>query len=170
MATSSFFIAIITTISFICFALSCAAVFLPIWGYFEDAHGGFGSDRGYFGPWKVCKELAYNREKCGSFDNASRFKPSNFVFASGLAIVLSTICLGIYCILSVIQIAAVSSREKIVMKYSTLVSVKVILAFVGGKLISCADGGKKEKERGSSASQDVIAINNFFLLYLDAFF
>jgi hypothetical protein len=133
MATSSFFIAIITTISFISFALSCAAVFLPIWGYFEDSNGGFGSDRGYFGPWKVCKELTYNREKCGSSDNITRFKPSNFVLASGLAIVLSTLCLGIYCILSVIQIAAVSSREKIVLKYSTLVSVKVILAFVGGK-------------------------------------
>lgn len=133
MATSSFFIAIITTISFICFALSCAAIFLPVWGYFSDSSASFGSDKGYFGPWKVCKELAYNREKCGSFENASRFKPSVFVFISGIAIVLSTLFLGIYCILSVIQIAAVSSREKIVMKYSTLIIVKVILAFAGGK-------------------------------------
>jgi hypothetical protein len=133
MATSSFYIAIITTISFICFALSCAATFLPTWGYFEDANGSIGSDRGYFGPWKVCKELAYNREKCGSHDT-SRFKPTLFVFASGIAIVFSTLFLGVYCILSVIQIAAVSSREKIVMKYSTLVVVKVTLAFLGGEL------------------------------------
>lgn len=144
MATSSFFIAIITTISFICFALSCAAVFLPVWGYFEDSNGGFGSDHGYFGPWKVCKELAYNREKCGSHENASRFKPSNFVFASGIAIVLSTICLGIYCVLSVIQIAAVSSREKIVMKYSTLVVVKFTLAIVGGKLMTIIFIGREK--------------------------
>lgn len=146
MATSSFFIAIITTISFICFALSCAAVFLPTWGYFQDDNTGYGSDRGYFSPWKLCKELAYNREKCGSFDNASRFKPSKFVFASGVAIVLSTICLGIYCILSVIQIAAVSSREKIVMKYSTLVSVKVMLAFIGGKCRAGKGRYKRKKD------------------------
>lgn len=131
MATSSFFIAIITTISFICFALSCAAVFLPVWGYFRDEHGGFASDHGYFGPWKVCKELAYNREKCGSHDTASRFKPSKFVLASGISIVFSTMFLGIYCILSVIQIAAISSREKIVMKYSSLVVIKLILSILG---------------------------------------
>lgn len=134
MATTSFFIAIITTLSFICFALSCAATFLPIWGYFEEnSYSGVGSDRGYFSPWRVCKELAYNREKCGSYENASRFRPSNFVFASGVAIVLSTFTLGIYCILSVIQIAAVSSRERIVMNYSSLVVVKLGLAFTGGE-------------------------------------
>lgn len=133
MATSSLFIAIITTISFICFALSCAAVFLPVWGYFREENGNFNSDHGYFGPWKVCKELAYNREKCGSHENASRFRPSSFVFASGIAIVLSTLFLGIYCILSVIQIAAISSREKIVMKYSSLVVIKVILAILGSE-------------------------------------
>lgn len=144
MATSSFFIAIITTISFICFALSCAAVFLPIWGYFKDEHGGFAADHGYFGPWKVCKELAYNREKCGSHENASRFKPSNFVFASGIAIVFSTLFLGIYCILSVIQIAAISSREKIVMKYSSLVVIKLVLAFLGSKYVMSYSEGWRE--------------------------
>jgi hypothetical protein len=132
MASSSFFIAIITTISFICFALCCAATFLPVWGYFNDTQGTYG-DYGYFGPWKVCKELAYNREKCGMHSNGSRFRPSGFVFASGIAIVLSTFTLGIYCILSVIQIAAVSSREKIVMSYSTLVVTKFALAFFGGE-------------------------------------
>lgn len=132
MATSSLYIALITAISFICFALSCAAVFLPIWGYFEDSGGGFGADSGYFGPWKVCKELSYNREKCGSAENVSRFRPSGFVFASGIMIVVSTIALGIYCILSVIQIAAISSREKIVMTYSSLVTTKLVLAIIGG--------------------------------------
>lgn len=132
MASSSLYIALITAISFICFALSCAAVFLPVWGYFEDGNGNFGSDKGYFGPWKVCKELTYNREKCGSSESVSRFRPSNFVFASGIMIVLSTISLGVYCVLSVIQIAAISSREKIVMPYSSLVVLKLMLAGVGG--------------------------------------
>lgn len=133
MASSSLYIALITAISFICFALSCAAVFLPVWGYFEEVDGGFGADKGYFGPWKVCKELPYNREKCGSAESVSRFRPSSFVFISGVMIVLSTISLGIYCILSVIQIAAISSRENILMRYSLLVSLKLLLAIFGGE-------------------------------------
>lgn len=132
MATSSLYIALITAISFICFALSCAAVFLPVWGYFEESNGGFGTDRGYFGPWKVCKELTYNREKCGSSENISRFRPSSFVFISGIMIVVSSISLGTYCILSVIQIAAISSREKIVMTYSSLVTTKLLLSILAG--------------------------------------
>lgn len=133
MASTSLYIAICTALSFICFALDCAAVFLPIWGYFEDANAGFGSDRGYFSPWRVCKELTYNREKCGSAENVSRFKPSHFVFASGITISFSSLALGLYCVLSVVQIAAFSSRESIMMRYSTLLSMKLILAVVGGK-------------------------------------
>lgn len=136
MATSSLYIAICTALSFICFALDCAAAFLPIWGYFEDANGGFGSDRGYFGPWRVCKELTYNREKCGSAENVSRFKPSHFVFASGITISFSSVALGLYCVLSVVQIAAFSSRESIMLRYSTLLSMKLILAVIGGKNFS----------------------------------
>jgi hypothetical protein len=136
MATSSLYIALITGLSFICFALSCASTFLPVWAYFEEVHGGFGSDNGYFSPWKVCKELTYNREKCGTFENTSRFRPSNLVFVSGVMIVVSAISLGIYCILSVIQIAQVSSREKIVMRYNTLVVVKLLLAGIGGNSLA----------------------------------
>ena len=136
MASSPLYVALITGLSFICFALSCASTFLPVWAYFEEIHGGFGSDNGYFSPWKVCKELTYNREKCGTFENTSRFKPSNLVFVSGVMIVLSTISLGTYCILSVIQIAQVSSREKIVMRYSSLVLLKLLLAGIGGNSIN----------------------------------
>ncbi|CAG9129873.1 unnamed protein product [Plutella xylostella] len=32
-------------------------------------------DQGYFGPWRVCKKLLYNREKCGS--EVSKFRPSS---------------------------------------------------------------------------------------------
>lgn len=131
MASSSLYIASITALSFICFALSCAAVFLPVWGYFKEVNNGFGAENGYFGPWKVCKELQFNRESCGA--SVSRFRPSSFVFISGVMIVMSMISLGIYCILSVIQIAAISSRENILMRYSLLVSVKLLLAIVGGE-------------------------------------
>lgn len=130
MATSSLYIALITAISFICFSLSCAAVFLPVWGYFEEVNAGYGAERGYFGPWKVCKEL-YNRDRCG--DVNTRFRPSFLVFTGGIMIVISTISLGIYCILSVIQIAAISSREKIVLRYSALVSLKLLLSLTGGE-------------------------------------
>lgn len=30
-------------------------------------------ERGYFGPWRTCKILLYNRERCGQ--NVSRFQP-----------------------------------------------------------------------------------------------
>lgn len=134
MASSSLYIALITTISFICFALSCSATFLPVWGYFEDANSGSGfGDHGYFGPWKICKELTYNREKCGSSEIGSRFRPSDFVYVSGLMIVVSTLTLAVFCVLSVVQIAAISSREQIIMKYSSLVSLKMILAGVAGE-------------------------------------
>jgi hypothetical protein len=35
------------------------------------------SEKGYFGPWKVCQELLYGREKCGSSVGASivSFRP-----------------------------------------------------------------------------------------------
>ncbi|GBP59188.1 hypothetical protein EVAR_53342_1 [Eumeta japonica] len=31
-------------------------------------------DHGYFGPWRMCKRLLYNREKCGA--DVSKFRPS----------------------------------------------------------------------------------------------
>lgn len=43
----------------------CVVLFLPIWGHFEDRQGGYQAERGYFGPWKVCKKLSYGREICG---------------------------------------------------------------------------------------------------------
>lgn len=54
----------ITCMGFICLILACVTVFLPIWGNYEDRYGGYQAERGYFGPWKVCKKLNYNREFC----------------------------------------------------------------------------------------------------------
>lgn len=55
----------VTVFGFICLILGCIIQFLPIWGHFEDRHGGYQAERGYFGPWKVCKKLSYGREVCG---------------------------------------------------------------------------------------------------------
>lgn len=118
----------LTCLGFICFALASTAVGVPIWGYFENPSGGWGADRGYFGPWKVCKQLAYNREKCGQ--DVSRFRPSLGIYISGILAAVSAAALGVFCVLSVIQIAMISSREKVVMKYSTLVIAKLSLTII----------------------------------------
>lgn len=55
------------------------------------------------------------------------------VYISGILAAISCACLGLFCILSVIQIAMISSRDKVVMKYKPLVIIKLILAIVSGK-------------------------------------
>lgn len=62
------------------------------------------------------------------------FHFADAVFVSGLLAVGSSALLGIFCILSIIQHAMISSREKVVMSYTSLVIVKLILALMGGKL------------------------------------
>lgn len=49
---------------------------------------------------------------------------------SGLLTIVSSAALGVFCVLSVIQIAMISSREKVVMPYNTLVIFKMILALI----------------------------------------
>lgn len=125
----------VTCLGFICFALAATAVGLPEWATFEmpAEYGGYrDSDSGYFGPWRVCKRILYNREKCGN--EVSRFRPSIAVFISGIVACVSCGCLGLFNILCVIQIAMISSREKVVMKYSALVIVKLGLALLAGEL------------------------------------
>ncbi|XP_046807517.1 uncharacterized protein LOC111677156 [Lucilia cuprina] len=120
----------VTCLGFICFALASAAIGIPIWGYYSSPSGGYDYDNGYFGPFKVCKQLAYNREKCGS--DVSKFRLSSAIFISGIFAILSSTVFGLFCILSVIQIAMISSREKVVMSYTSLVMTKMVLALVGG--------------------------------------
>lgn len=55
----------VTVVGFICLILGCIALILPIWGHFEDRNGGYQAERGYFGPFKICKKLNYGRETCG---------------------------------------------------------------------------------------------------------
>lgn len=64
----------VTCLGFICLALAATAVGLPIWGTFENQSGGWEAERGYFGPWTVCKTLSYGREICGREE--FRFKTS----------------------------------------------------------------------------------------------
>lgn len=127
MGSSSLYVGSITVLSFICLALTCSALFVPIWGYFEDGNGGgFGSDHGYFGPWKVCKELTYDRHRCGSSENASRFRPSHFVTASGVAIAVSALSLLFFFILSIVQHVTKTPQKD-------MLTNKVILSMLAGK-------------------------------------
>ncbi|CAD7082776.1 unnamed protein product [Hermetia illucens] len=119
----------LTCLGFICFALASTAVGVPIWGYYDNPTAGWDADRGYFGPWLVCKQLSYNREKCGQ--DVSRFRPSLGIYISGILAASSAAALGLFCILCVIQIAMISSREKFMMNYSTLVIGKLVLALIG---------------------------------------
>lgn len=65
--------AVVTGLGFVALSIAAAAVGIPIWGYYEYLQGGWDGEHGYFGPWKVCKQLNYNREVCGDF----RFRPSS---------------------------------------------------------------------------------------------
>lgn len=121
--------AAVTGLGFVCLAVAAAAVGIPIWGYYEYLQGGWDGERGYFGPWKVCKQLNYNREVCGDF----RFRPSVGVYISGILAAISCACLGVFCVLSIMQIAMISSREKVVMRYKPLVIIKLILAIAAGE-------------------------------------
>lgn len=120
----------VAILGFICFVIGATAVGIPFWGYFNTRGGG--EDNGYFGPWKTCKLLLYHRERCE--EGVSRFRPSVAVWTAGLIATVSVIVLGIFSILSVFQLAMLSSKEKVVMKYSATVLTKVILAFVSALL------------------------------------
>jgi hypothetical protein len=124
---------LITGLGFVCLTLSIVTVFLPYWGYFEEANRDYGSgqDKGHFNPWVVCKELGYDRTKCErtifTFKNSSRFKPSNFVLASGIMNVVAVLALAIYCL---IQVCAITSKKD---SAGSLVKPKLTLAIIAGK-------------------------------------
>lgn len=117
----------VACLGFVCFAMGATAVGLPLWGYFDN-DGGFAVERGYFGPWQVCRQLQYERERCGR--NVSRFQPSSAVWASGVVAALGVALLAVFCFLSVLQLAMVSSKDKVLLKYSFTVIIKMVLALV----------------------------------------
>lgn len=85
--------AAVTGLGFVCLALAASAVGVPIWGYWENANGGWEADRGYFGPWKTCKRLNYGRELCGDF---IRFRPSGKCASATHKVDLETFVQTIY--------------------------------------------------------------------------
>nr|XP_032523011.1 uncharacterized protein LOC116774398 [Danaus plexippus plexippus] len=127
----------VVVIGFICFVVGAVAVGLPTWGHFYSLENP-NFDQGYFGPWRVCKRLLYYREKCGI--DVSKFRPSLAVYIAGVVAAVGVSILGVFCILSVLQLAMISSKEKVGLKYTHLVMIKLALALLA-TLLSIAAAG-----------------------------
>lgn len=52
---------------------------------------------------------------------------------SGILSMISCMCLALFSVLSVIQLAMISSRDEVVLKYKSCVISKLILAIIAGK-------------------------------------
>lgn len=128
----------VAILGFVCFVVGATAVGLPVWAYFDSPTGSYGDEKGYFGPWRTCKLLLYHRERCGKDD--ARFRPVVAVWVAGIVAALGVATLGVYCFLSVIQLAMLSSRERVVMKYSVAVIMKLALALLATLLAIAAAG------------------------------
>ncbi|XP_041969877.1 uncharacterized protein LOC121726539 isoform X2 [Aricia agestis] len=128
---------LVVVLGFICFVTGAIAVGLPTWGYFHSLENP-NFDQGYFGPWRVCKKLLYNREKCGT--DVSKFRPSTAVYIAGVVGAIGVSVLGVFCILSVLQLAMISSKERVGFKYTHLVMAKMALALLA-TLLSIAAAG-----------------------------
>ncbi|XP_029733532.1 uncharacterized protein LOC109398212 [Aedes albopictus] len=131
--SSNIYAILVTCLGFFCLVISATAVGVPIWAYYESRGG---EDRGYFGPWQKCQKISY-RERCG---DVGRFQPSGVVFTSGLMAVAGCAMFGIYCILSIMQIAMISSRDRICMKYNALITLKLVLVVLATFLSLAAAG------------------------------
>lgn len=57
---------------------------------------------------------------------------SGGVYISGILALISCICFAIFDILSIIQIAMITSREKVVLKYKSIVIIKLTFAVIAG--------------------------------------
>lgn len=119
---------LVTSVGFLCLVISATAVGVPQWAYYERRGT---EDRGYFGPWQKCQQLNY-RERCG--EGVGRFQPSAVVFVSGLLAVGGCVLFGIFCILSIVQIAMIASRDRVCMSYKALVLSKLVATVVAAGL------------------------------------
>ncbi|XP_046688170.1 LOW QUALITY PROTEIN: uncharacterized protein LOC124373894 [Homalodisca vitripennis] len=168
----------VACLGFLAFALAAAAVALPLWGYFESTSGGPGAERGYFGPWTTCKELLYGRTKCG--ENVSRFRPHGAVKLAGYVAALNSLCLAFFCILSIIQLSMIVSKDKVVLKYTSAVTAKLGLALLS-TMFGIATAGLFALQtddrandfivkRGESFYIQVVLIVLTFLLFIGALY
>ncbi|XP_025417749.1 uncharacterized protein LOC112688658 [Sipha flava] len=168
-------------LGFACFALAATAIGLPLWGYFESPQGDIatsGMDRGYFGPWQMCKQSYYGRTKCG--DSISRFHPVETVRIAGYFAITGTLSLAIFCILSIVQLAMVVSKEKVVIAYSKTVVTKLVFAFAATLLAIIAAGlfalqtddkdNSYQVTRGESFYMQIGLIVLNFLLFVAAIY
>ncbi|CAG9782209.1 unnamed protein product [Diatraea saccharalis] len=127
----------VVVFGFICFVIGAVAVGLPNWGYFYSLENP-NYEQGYFGPWIMCKKMYYNREKCG--EDVSKFRPSAAVYISGVVGAIGVTVLGVFCVLSVLQLAMISSKERVGFKYTHLVMMKLALALLAALLSIAAAG------------------------------
>ncbi|KAI4473603.1 hypothetical protein M0804_015264, partial [Polistes exclamans] len=93
---------------------------------------GSAAESGYFGPWRQCKILLYQRERCGQ--GVSRFQPVMAVWVAGLAAAAASTLLALLVGLAVLQLAMASSAKKVVISYSTALIGKVALATLATSL------------------------------------
>lgn len=55
------------------------------------------------------------------------------VYVSGILSMMSCGCLVLFSILSIIQLAMITSRDKVVLKYKTCIICKLALSIIAGK-------------------------------------
>ncbi|XP_060806320.1 uncharacterized protein LOC106138752 isoform X2 [Amyelois transitella] len=127
----------VVVLGFVCFIVGAIAVGLPNWGYFYSLVNP-NYEQGYFGPWNMCKKMSYNREKCGA--DVSKFRPSEAVHIAGVVAAIGVTILGVFCVLSVLQLAMISSKERVGFKYTHLVMMKLALALLAALLSIAAAG------------------------------
>ncbi|XP_039279094.1 uncharacterized protein LOC111051995 [Nilaparvata lugens] len=169
---------LVSCLGLACFGLALTALILPLWGYFDNPRAGPASEKGYFGPWQICKQLLYGRTKCGN--EVTRFRPVVAVKVSGYMASASTLLLFFFCVLSVLQLAMVTSRDKVVLPYSSAVTTKLVLALISTLLAIMAGGlfalqtDDTENDfvvsRGESFYIQVVLIILNFMLFIAALY
>lgn len=128
----------VAVLGFVCLVIGAAAIGIPYWGYFDTVNGGRGEENGYFGLWKICRIMSFNREWCGN--NVSKFRPKGEVLLAGVLACIGEGAIAIFCVLSVLQLAMISSKEQVVLKYSAAVLTKVGLSLTAA-LLAIATAG-----------------------------
>lgn len=118
----------VALLGFVCLVLAIAAVALPLWGYFHNPDGGPTAEKGFFGPWRICKYLLYDRKKCG--DGVTRFKPVVSVYYAGLVACAGVSLLFVYCLLSGLQLSMIHKRRKKIFPYSFVVMTKLAISLL----------------------------------------